>query len=565
MKVRIFTLSLCILILFSQSITLGQSWPWASSLGDTTGHTSVYAMGKYTGSHVLLAGSFSSKNLKVGSQTISGKGNNDVLLAAVDSTGQFQWGIGFGGTSDERATALATDHEGNIYLAGNYSSLTIDFGTTTLVNKGESDGFLVKINSQKQVEWAMSFGGSARDEVSGLATDQQGNVYITGSTADYAKNQFSIFTLKIDGAKNNNWQSNDTKKGTSTQSTSLVLDDSGNCYVAGGFSDVLIFDGKQSISSPKAGEAPFEYYEESAFVAKYSSSGNFVKAIAHKGFSKVNDICAASNNLYLCGEKVNYGIGWGWPLMDTKIFTARFNTNLDLVWEKSTGGATPFQSMDRANAITADNQGNVYLTGSFFSDKLSFANQQLSNIQNKDYFYEQVFVLKYDHQGNEVWGNSVGSPLCDAGNAILALDNERILIAGTFESNPINFGQHSLRNNSEVREVYVHLRPKRQSRNQFSFVAMHHGGGSGNKPIGNNRFVVYPNPVGDSFTIALSNDTLFGGNVSVFAKDGRLVGSISVPAGEKKVQMNTIGLQKGIYLVKINIDGDVSIQKMVKK
>jgi sugar lactone lactonase YvrE len=76
---------------------------------------------------------------------------------------------------------------------------------------------------------------------------------------------------------------------------------------------------------------------------------------------------------------------------------------------------------------------------------------------------------------------------------------------------------------------------------------------------------VYPNPVGDSFTIALSNDTLFGGNVSVFAKDGRLVGSISVPAGEKKVQMNTIGLQKGIYLVKINIDGDVSIQKMVKK
>jgi len=376
-------------------------------------------------------------------------------------------------------------------------------GNTTLINKGETDGFLVKINTQKEVEWAVGFGGSAIDEITGVATDSEGYIYVSGHSVDYQNALFSVFITKFDASKNKIWERKGNTQGWNTRTTSLIVDDADNIYLAGSFSDVLTFDGNHNIISSMEGEEPYIYYAENAFIVKYSSSGDFMKAKTIENFSKVNDLTANASHIYVCGEKINHGMGWGWPLSDSKIFTAKYNNNLELVWEKTAGGETPFQSLDIAKAINTDQEGNVYLTGSFFSENIDFGSYTLNNVLNKDYYYQMTFVLKYDSNGKEEWGKAMGDSLCDNGNAILAIGNDRYLLAGTYESNKIRFGNHTLHNNSEVKEMYVHLREPRQSRNMFSFVALQNEYGTGIKPINNNNQTkIFPNPASQFITIS---------------------------------------------------------------
>ncbi len=58
----------------------------------------------------------------------------------------------------------------------------VTFGDITLNNTGDFDAnsFIVKYNSIGDVLWARSFGAEGIDETRSIATDSQGNVYVTG-------------------------------------------------------------------------------------------------------------------------------------------------------------------------------------------------------------------------------------------------------------------------------------------------------------------------------------------------------------------------------------------------
>lgn len=564
--IRFFPFLFTVIILLSGKNTPAQNWNWAKSIGDTTGNTAIYAMSPYPGSAVLVVGSYGSKTLELGSHTISNNGIIDIFVALADSSGTYQWAQGFGGTIEERATAITADKNGNIYVLGNFSSLSVKFGSTTLYNKGESDGFLVKINAQKNVEWAMSFGGATVDDMTGISTDNEGNVYVTGYTIDFQSNVFSMFVAKIDASKNILWKQTGNTAGWNLKTSSIVIDEEQNCYVAGGFSDVLSFDGKNQITSTKGGEPPYEYYDENAFVVKFSKTGEFIQAMAIPTFSKVNDMATFSSDLYLCGEKINYGIGWGWPLRDSKIFVSKFSNDLKPLWEQSAGGLTFMQSLDVANSISADDEGNVYLTGSFFSEKLEFAGNSLMNFFNRDYYHQQTFVLKYDSNGNELWGKAIGENLCEVGYQILATSNNRYYLSGTFESNTIKFGEIALENNSNVREVYVHLRPKRQSRNTFAFLARHGTiEPSANPIVKVNSTSIFPNPANNYFNIKLNESNHSGGKVSIYSHEGRLIQTLPINPDAMSLHVETGNLRNGIYVVKVKIGNNVSMHKVVKK
>ncbi len=564
--VRYFTFLLFPFLFISGNLATAQTWGWASAIGNTTGHTVISAMHRYSDAEILIAGGYGSRTLNFGEEFLTNKGQSNVFAALIDSSGNHLWAIGFGGKMEDRATAVASDKNSNIYIAGNFSSLSMKTGAVTLINKGETDGFLVKINAQKEVAWAMSFGGILIDEISGVATDSDGNIYVSGHTIDYQNALFTLFVIKIDASKNIIWERTATTPGWNTRSTSLVVDKDDNIYLAGRFSDTLTFGKNQIITSSQGGEEPYMYFEENGFIAKYNSMGNFVNAKAIKNFSKVNAMTAHASYIYVCGEKNNYGMGWGWPLLDSKIFTSKYNNNLEPVWEKSTGGLSSLQSWDIAKAISADPQGNVYVTGSFFSEKIDFGGQTMKNILNKDYYYQMAFVLKYNSQGDEVWGKAIGDNLCDNGNAITAVGNDRFFLAGTYESSKIRFGNHTLENNGVLKEVYVHLRPARQSRNTFSFVALQKEFGTAIKPINNSNAVkIFPNPAIHNFTVSLIQNQTLGGEITIYAHDGRLMQSQIVASGEQHIKVDVENLNSGIYMVKVKTGNHVSVQKLVKK
>ena len=560
MKIKFTLAALCLLC--SLQTFYGQDWGWAHSVGDTSANTISNAMCLYNGTDVIITGTFGSASLKIGSHTLYNAGRDDIFIARFNAAGDCLWAAGFGGTADETGKAVAADSQGNIYLAGSFSSRSITFGNHTLQNKGDRDGFLVKIDHLKEVEWALGIGSIFDDEVTGIAVDSHDNIFVTGNVSTD-----EIFTMKIDTGGNILWERWGAAEGrffNFVTANSIAVDDDNNCYITGGFYEKLVFDGEDSIVSSYNQQQG--YYETNAFIAKYDKDGNFINAVAIADFYNGKNICYSFNSLYVGGERMEYGMGWGWPLAHSEIFLGRYTTALNEVWLRSAGGLNHYQSLDLPHGISADEKGNIYQTGSFFSEGIRFGPDSLENIFNEEYFHRQVFIFKYDSLGNALWGRAAGNMHCDAGKSIQVVSEDTFYLSGTYESEQMEFGTHVLANNSIVRLAYVHLRPPREYRNTFVFLAMHNSDPTFVPPMKDqSRPHLYPNPARDFVSVDIGGLPRKGGQVSVFSIDGRMVRMIPVDPGENLVRIDIRSLQRGVYLFKIAVDDNVSTHRILKK
>ena len=153
-------------------------WAWAKSAG---GNLYDYSQSITTDAvgNVYITGVFSSSTLTFGNTTLINAGGCDVFIAKYDPNGNVLWAKSAGDNNTDCGTGITTDVVGNVYLTGRFSS-TITFGNITLSSAGDIDIFIVKYDSDGNVLWAQSAGGNSEDEIHSIATDAVGNVYITG-------------------------------------------------------------------------------------------------------------------------------------------------------------------------------------------------------------------------------------------------------------------------------------------------------------------------------------------------------------------------------------------------
>src|SRR5262249_39465652 len=71
------------------------------------------------------------------------------------------------------------------------------------------------------------------------------------------------------------------------------------------------------------------------------------------------------------------------------------------LWAKSDGGT----NIDSCRAIAVDGAGNSYTTGSFDSPSVAFGSYALKNSAGGS---DEIFVAKYDSDGNPLWAKSAG-------------------------------------------------------------------------------------------------------------------------------------------------------------
>jgi hypothetical protein len=97
-----------------------------------------------------------------------------------------------GGSSTEGNARVVAGPDGSVYVAGN--TMSADFPLTATSTDGlnrpvtmlEPDVYVAKMKADgSALEWSLFFGGSGDEEVSGLAQDSLGNIFLLGTTTSY--------------------------------------------------------------------------------------------------------------------------------------------------------------------------------------------------------------------------------------------------------------------------------------------------------------------------------------------------------------------------------------------
>ena len=102
------------------------------------------------------------------------QGSNDIFLSKLDLNGNKLWTKLFGGSNDDRATAISIDGDDAIYLTGFTWSTNLEGET----NQGGRDAFLLKLNLDGQLEWARLLGSDQDDYGTGITLSEFENLRI---------------------------------------------------------------------------------------------------------------------------------------------------------------------------------------------------------------------------------------------------------------------------------------------------------------------------------------------------------------------------------------------------
>ena len=95
------------------------------------------------------------------------------MATAVTANAQiagWQWAVGAIGGGNDRISDIATDAQGNVYVTGSFTG-QISLGGTLLSSAGKADILVAKYNPAGVLLWARKAGGSEVDEGNGIALD----------------------------------------------------------------------------------------------------------------------------------------------------------------------------------------------------------------------------------------------------------------------------------------------------------------------------------------------------------------------------------------------------------
>jgi len=109
----------------------------------------------------------------------------DMFVARFDATGNIVWAKKAGGASDDMGRGIALDNSGNSYVSGSFSKKA-DFNSISIKSLGYADIFVAKYDPSGNVLWVESAGGTSSDGGQAIQIDDSENIIFTGSFSETA-------------------------------------------------------------------------------------------------------------------------------------------------------------------------------------------------------------------------------------------------------------------------------------------------------------------------------------------------------------------------------------------
>jgi outer membrane protein assembly factor BamB len=404
----------------------------------------------------FVTGYFASSTITFGTTTLTNAGYDDMYLVKYDTSGNVVWVKSAGGTSKDRGYWVAADAAGNCFVVGIFSSPTITFGSTTLINGSETSMFLAKYDANGNVIWAKSTNGIFYDpdDCGAVGLDSLGNIYVTGSYSNSTitfgtttlinAGNTDIYVVKYDTSGNVVWAK--SAGGTNKDiSMSIALDSDGNSYVTGNFTSPTLSFGPTTLIN--TGERDF-------YIVKYSANGDVLWARSASGNAWDNGRSIAvgpSKEILVTGEFQSPTLTLGTTTLTNTnssaldVFVVKFDSGGQVLWATNPHCA----GQDYPGSITTDASGNSYVAGCFYYQDITFRSITLPSHGNSD-----IFIVKYDKNGLAVWAKTALSTDYNYAYGIVLDLNRNIYLTGFFSSPAITFGATTL-NSAGNYDMYI--------------------------------------------------------------------------------------------------------------
>src|ERR1051325_9808761 len=96
-------------------------------------------------------------------------------------------------------------------------------------------------------------------------------------------------------------------------------------------------------------------------------------------------------------------------------------------WARGAGGT----NSENGQSIAADASGNVYVSGSFLSTSIVVGSYTLNNVSGVG---TDIFLAKYDNNGNVLWAKSAGDTEDEKVSRIALDASGNVYVTGAFTS-----------------------------------------------------------------------------------------------------------------------------------
>ena len=536
---KLFLISITLFLL--PFITFAQySWQWAITDGGWYNEI-ISAIDSDNEGNIYVAGSFQ-ESFDFFGETLTSEGNYDVFVACFNPQGNLLWVAQGGGNFEDGPHDIYIDDQ-YVYVTGGFVEQTA-FGDETLFSEGARDMFLLKYDLSGDLQWALSGGGVTDDIGHSVVADNEGNIYLVGDINYIAT--FGDFTVPNYGftdifiAKYN-------ALGVCQWATSAggPIYDGGNSI---GLQGNHIFIGGGFNEEAVFGDTSIVSNDfVDIYIAHYLTDGTFVDAISAGGTNNENITCLAVDS------DLNVYVG-GWFIVDITIgnstyysstndaFLAKYAPGTGFNWSQQIGGAGIDEVMD----LYCDEDDQLIISG-IFENTVAIGTTELVSDG-----FDDGFAGKFDASGTFDWVFQLGGSGSLRDNGCTADKNGNYYFAGDF-----------------LEELIIGNNTFNPVANYDLFIARLSEGGANIDE--SSHFIslqtqVQPNPFTTTTTLSYELKEPEKVTLSIYNHLGQIFYQTQETQPQDKQQFiwNAEGYAEGVYYYRLKVGDTVANGKMVK-